>query len=115
MGLGAGVGAWGLHPWTSYRFALLEALAHLSVSSSPLQLPNPAPLKVVCVFFLPPFISVPPILRDVGPDISRAMMCFFHQCKTVVRADSLPWQRAKSDGEHLYRIQILLSQIKVLF
>lgn len=53
MGFGAGVEAWGLHQWTSCRFALLEALGHLSVSSSPLQLPNPAPLKVVCVFFLP--------------------------------------------------------------
>lgn len=79
-GLSVGVGAWGLHPWMSNRFALLEALAHLSVSSSPLHLPNPAPLKVVHIFFLLPFISVPPILRDVGSDISCAMMSFFHQC-----------------------------------
>lgn len=75
-----GLGAWGLHPWTSHRLALLEALAHLSVSSSPLQLPNPAPLKEICNFFLRPFINVPPILSDVGSDTSCAMICFFHQC-----------------------------------
>lgn len=75
MGLGAEVGASGLYPWTNLLFWRLW----LTVSSSPLQIPDPAPFKVIRAFLLHPYISVPPVLREVGSDISCAMMCFFHQ------------------------------------